>query len=101
MGDVLAFAGFAEAVSFDGLGQDDGRRARVLDRSVVSRMDLDRVVTTQTQACELLVREMLYHLEQAGFSRANFLAEVAAALDEILLILTVGQLARRATPPAD
>ena len=61
MGDVLAFAGFAEAVSFDGLGQDDGRRARVLGRTFVCRVDLDRVVTTQTQARELLVREMLDH----------------------------------------
>ena len=30
VGDVLAFAGFAQAVAFDGLGQDDGGLTLVL-----------------------------------------------------------------------
>ena len=61
--DVLAFARFAESVALDGLGQNDRRRPRMIDRGPVSRMNLNRIVTAQPHARQLLVRKMLHHLE--------------------------------------
>jgi hypothetical protein len=71
--DVLAFARFAESVALDGLGQNDRRRPRMIDRGPVSRMNFNRIVTAQPHARQLLVRKMLHHLEQTeGRCRKNF-----------------------------
>ncbi len=93
VGDVLAFAGFAQTVALDGLGQDDGGRALVLDRGFVSGMDLDGIVAAQAHAGQLLVGEVLHHLEQARIGAEEVLAEVGAAFDEVFLILAVADLA--------
>ncbi len=91
--DVLAFAGFAEAVALDGLGQNDGGRTLVFDGGFVGGVDFDGIVTAQTHAGELLVGKMLDHLEQAGIGAEEVLPEVSAALDEIFLVLAVADLA--------
>ena len=93
VGDVLAFARFAESVALDGLGENDGGRSLVLHRRLVCGIDFDRVVTAEPHAGELLVRKMLDHLQQPGIGAEKILPEIRAALDEIFLILAVGDLA--------
>ncbi len=46
--DVLAFAAFTESVTFNGAGEDDSRLALVLDRSLVRRVNLQRIVSAET-----------------------------------------------------
>ena len=93
VGDVLAFAGLAQAVALDGFGQNDGGRALVLDGCLVSGMHFDGIVAAQPHARQLLVGKMLDHFEQARIGAEEVLPEVGAALDEIFLILTVADLA--------
>ena len=47
--DVAAFAGLAQAVALDRLGEDDRRRALVLDGGLVGGVDLFRVVAAAAQ----------------------------------------------------
>ena len=61
--DVLAFACFAESITLDGLGENNSRRSRVIDRRPVRGMHLDRIMTAEPHAGELLVRQMLHHLQ--------------------------------------
>ena len=50
VGDVLAFASFAQSVAFDGLGQNDGRRSLVFDGRFVGGVHLDGIVSAQPHA---------------------------------------------------
>ena len=93
VGDVLAFAAFAETVAFDRLGENDGWRALVLDGFLVGSVDLDGIVSTEAQVFELFVGEMLDHFEQARIGAEEVLAEVAAGFDSVLLELAVGDFA--------
>src|SRR5260370_21473719 len=91
--DVLAFDRSAEPITLDRLGENDDGRSGVLDRSIVGGMHFDGVVTAEPHAGELLVRKMLHHLEQPGIGAEEILPEIRAALDEIFLVLAVGDLA--------
>ena len=93
VGDVLAFTRLADAVALDGARQDDGRLTRVLDRGLVGRVDLDRVVAAERQLLQLLVRQVLDHLEQPRVGAPEVLADVVAGFDGVLLILAVDDLA--------
>ncbi len=93
VGDVLAFAGFAEAVALDRSGEDDGRRALVLDGGLVGVVDLDRVVPAERHLLELVVAEVLDHVEQPRIDAPEVLAEVRARLNRVLLILAVDDFA--------
>src|SRR5580692_5181876 len=53
--NVLAFAGFTQTVSLNSFGQHNGRRALGVDGRLIRRINLDRIVTTQAHARELLV----------------------------------------------
>jgi len=64
--DVLAFARFTEPIALDGLGENNRWRSRVINRRPVRGMHLDRIVTAESHAGELLVRKMLHHLQQPG-----------------------------------
>src|SRR5260370_35571162 len=91
--DVLAFDRSAEPITLDRLGENDDGRSGVLDRSIVGGMHFDGVVTAEPHAGEVLVRKMLHHLEQPGIGAKKVLPKVSPALDEIFLILAVGDLA--------
>ena len=93
VGDVLAFAGFAEAVALDRAGEDDGRLPLVLDRGLVGVVDLDRVVAAEPQPLQLVVGQVLDHVEQPRIGAEEVLAEVGARFDRVLLILAVDDLA--------
>ena len=91
--DVLAFAGFAEAVALDRAREDDGRRALVLDRGLVGVVDLDRIVAAERQLLQLVVGQVLDHVEQPRIGAPEMLADVGARFDGVLLILAVDDLA--------
>ena len=93
VGDVLAFAGFAEAVALDGAREDDGRRALVLDRRLVGVVDLDRIVAAERHLLQLVVGQVLDHVEQPRIGAPEVLADVGARFDGVLLILAVDDLA--------
>ena len=93
MGDVLAFAGLAEAVALDGAREDDGGRALVLDGRLVGVVDLDRIVAAERQLLELVVRQVLDHVEQPRVDAPEVLADVGARFDGVFLILAVDDLA--------
>ena len=65
MGDVLAFAGLAETVALDRAGEDDGRAALVLGGGLVGGVDLDGIVAAERELLQLVVAQMLDHVEQA------------------------------------
>ena len=92
MGDVLAFARFAEAVALDRAREDHGRLAGVLDRGLVGVVHLDRIVTAEAQPLQLVVGQMLDHVEQPRVGAEEVLAKVGAALDGVLLVLAVDDL---------
>ena len=87
--DVLAFARFAESVALDRAGEDDGRLPLVLDRRLVGVVDLDRIVAAEAQPLQLLVRQVLHHVEQPRIGAEEVLAHVRADFDRVLLILAV------------
>src|SRR5262249_43236684 len=79
----------AETVAFHGLGEDHRRRAFVLDRDLVRRVDLLRIVPAARQLLKLLIRHVLDKPEQLGVLAKEMLADVGAALDAVALILAV------------
>ena len=89
VGGVAAFAGFAQAVAFDGLGEDDGGLALVFDGALVGVVDLLRIVAAAAQAAEFLVAHVLDQLEQLGILAEEFLADVGAALGLEALVFAV------------
>ena len=91
--DVLALAGLAEAVALDRAGEDDGRRALVLDGRLVGVVDLDRIVAAERHLLQLVVGQVLDHVEQPRIGAPEVLAHVRARFDGVLLILAVDDLA--------
>src|SRR6202030_4878379 len=59
VGNVLAFAGFAQTVSLNRARKDDGRSALELDRGFVSRVNLAWIVPAETQTAQRFVRKRL------------------------------------------
>ena len=65
----------------------------MLDRRLVGVVDLDRIVAAERQLLQLVVGEVLDHLEQPRIGAPEVLADVGARLDGVLLILAVDDLA--------
>ncbi len=63
MRNVLAFTCFPESVSFDGASQDHGRAALMLHSGFESGVNLDRVMPADAQALQLVIGEVLDHLQ--------------------------------------
>ena len=79
VGGVAGLRG-AHAVALDGLGEDDGGAALVLDGALVGVVDLDGVVAAAVQADELLVGLVLDQFEQLGIFAEEVAAEECAVL---------------------
>ena len=73
---VAAFARFAQAVALDRLGEDHGRPALGLDRRLVGREYLFRIVAAAVELLELLVRKMADQFAQLGVLAEEVLADV-------------------------
>jgi len=91
--DVATFAGLSDPVALDGAGEDHGRRSLVLDGGLVRRIDLCRVVTSQAEAAELLVRHIGDHCGKLGVFTEEVLADIGAGGGGVLLAVTVHRLA--------
>ena len=89
MRDVAAFAGFAQAIAFDGLGQDHRRLAFVFHRGFVGGINFFRIVAAAQQFVDLVVGQMIDHLQQLGIFAKEMFARVAAGLDRIFLIIAI------------
>ena len=96
MGDVAAFAGLAQAVALDRLGQDDGRRTLVLDGRLVGGIDFGRIVPAALQPPNLLVAQVGHHRLQPRIDAEEVLADVVARADDVFLILPIDHLAHPA-----
>ena len=92
MRNVAAFAGFAQAVAFDRLGQDHRRLALVFHGRLVGGIHLARVVAAAQQLADLVVGEMIHQFEQFGIFAEEMFARVAARLDGIFLVIAVHRL---------
>ena len=84
MRDVAAFTGFAEAVAFDCLGEDDGRLPLVFDRHFVRRVNFLWVVPAAFETADLVVSQSL------GSGQEN---QVLSAQQSLAAPKHVGQLA--------
>ena len=100
VGDVAAFARLAQAVALDRLGQDDRRRAAVLDGRLVGRVDLRRIVAAAAELAQLLVAQVVDHRLQPRIDAEEMLADVGAGHDRVLLQLAVDDLAHAADQQA-
>ena len=84
---VLGFAGTG-TVTLDGLGQDDGRLTLMVDRLVVGRIDLVRVVAATVELPDLVVGQVFDHcLEFWGVEEV--LTDVRTVLGLVVLVLAV------------
>ena len=64
-----------------------------LDGALEGVVDLDRVVPAERQLLQLLVGEVLDHLEQSRVGAPEVLAHVGAGFDGVLLVLAVDDFA--------
>jgi len=64
--DIASFARFAEPVALDRLRENYGGRAFMLDGRFERRVDLLRIVAAAIELANLLVGEMLHHLQELG-----------------------------------
>jgi hypothetical protein len=92
VGDVLALAGLAHAVALDGLGEDHGRLALVVDAAAVGRVDLVRIVAAAVQAPDVVVGHVGDHRLELGILAEEVLARVGAADGLEVLVLAVDAL---------
>ncbi len=76
--DVLRLAGLAHAVALDGLGEDHRRLALVMDRRVVGRVHLVRVMAAAIEAPDVVVRPAGHQLLQLRVLAEEMLAHVGA-----------------------
>ncbi len=91
MGGVSALEVLAQRVALDGLGQDHRRLALVLHRGVVGRIDLAVVVAAALEVPDLGVGELLDQLLGAGVAAEEVVADVAAVIGLVGLVVTVGR----------
>src|SRR5690625_4284970 len=92
VGDVLAFAGLAHAVAFDGFGQNYGRLALMVDRRVIGGIDLMRVMAAAVEPPDVLVGHVSDHGLELGVLAEKMLAGIRAAFRLEVLVLAVDRL---------
>src|SRR3990167_4018740 len=76
------------AITLDGLGQDHGRLFFVVDRLMVGRIDLVRVVAATVELPDLVVGEVFDHRLEFG-AVEEVLADEGAVLGLVVLVLAV------------
>jgi hypothetical protein len=87
--DVFAFAGLAEAVDFDGAGEDDRRSTLVIDGGFVCGVDFARVVAAEAEAAEGLVGKRFDERQEARIGTEELFTNVGAGRDDQFLIFAV------------
>jgi hypothetical protein len=89
MGDHLPLARLAHAIALDGLGENDGRLALVVDRGLVGGVDLDRIMAAALQRPDLVVAPVGDHRRRLGIAVEEILADVSSVLGLEVLIIAV------------
>ena len=89
MTDIAAFAGFAQAVTLDGMGQNHGGLSDGFHRRLVGVVDLARVVAAAAQLHDLVIAQMRYQVQQLGILSEEILADVGAIFADVGLELAV------------
>ena len=92
VGGVLGFGGGAEGVALDGLGENHCWLARGARGLGIGGVDLEGVVPAAVQAHDVLVGEVLHHVEQARILAEEVLAGVFAAAAGVVLVFAVDNL---------
>ena len=87
--DVLAFAGFAEPISLNGLGQHNCRLTAVKRCGTIGRIDLERIVAAPIEFFQLLVGEILDHGTQSRRFAEEVLAYIRTRFHGVFLKLPV------------
>ncbi len=91
VGRVAALEARAEAVALDGLGEDDGRLALVLGCRLERRVHLAVVVAAALELPDLVVGEPLDHRQGPRIAPEEVLADEAAGLGLVGLVVAVGR----------
>ena len=92
MGGVLRLARAAEGVALHRLGQDDAGPAVGFHRLGVGGIDFVGVVAAAVEGHDVVIGEMLHHLQQFRASAEEMLAGVGAAAAAVVLIVAVHRL---------
>ncbi len=95
VGDVHAFARRAHPVPFDGLGQNDGRRALVLGRRLVGGIHLERIVAAAIERPHLVVGQPLDQRARLRIPAEELLAHVVAVARLERLVVAVERFAHQ------
>ena len=77
---VFALAALAHAKTLDGLDQQHCWLALVINRSVVSGVDLLRVMATPAQVPDVVITELGHHLQGLGITTKEMLAHVSTVV---------------------
>ncbi len=89
VGDVLALAGLAHAITLDGHGEDQGRPTGMLGGRVVGRIDLLSVVTATMEPPDVIVAHVGDHVLQLRILAEEILAGIRTAVPFERLIFAV------------
>ena len=92
MRDVATFAGFAQTVTFDRLGEDDRGLTPMFVGSFIGGVHLALIVTAPEQFLQLLVGEVVHQRQQFGILAKEVPARMTARLDRVLLEVAVAAL---------
>jgi len=90
--DIAAFAGFAQPVALDGLGQDHHRLAFMIHGGFIGGIDLARIMPPAQQLVNLLIGQVVDQLQQLRVLAEKVPPRVAARLDRKLLVIAVHRL---------
>src|SRR5215468_11052639 len=92
MRNVSAFPALSEPVALNRARQDHGRTTTMPHSRVVGRIHFEGIVPAEPELGDLLVRQMLDHIEQPRIFSEQVLTNISARLDGVLLPLTVDSL---------
>ena len=92
VGDVAPLARLAEAVALHRLRQDHRGRALVAQRRGVGRVHFLGIVPAPCQTADLVVTEMVDHLQQLRMGAEEVLPGIAAGGHDVLLVVAVHRL---------
>src|SRR5271168_4925657 len=89
MRDHLPLAGRSHAIAFDGFGENDDRLTLVLDRRLVSGVDLDWIMPAPGQRPDFGIGPVLNHRRRLGMAAEEVLADIGSVLRLEVLVFAV------------
>src|SRR5690606_16073005 len=86
---VLRFGRVTKGITFYGFRQDHGRLAIGLDRLSIGSINLERIVSTAVQLHDVIIRQVLDHLQQLRTLAEEMLASIGATTAPVVDVFTV------------